>query len=206
MRLPPAIQALVRWSNWSLVPRWFGLASGLILILLLPIAGGTRSLLAWQESGSGAGSQTPSTSAPLGDVHALARLEPASGVIVVGGRPGARIDRIQVRAGDNVKPGQVLAILEGNDQAQAQLALAEAQKTRAVHQRAVQKKKLILEREQFDKLNKARLESFTKVFAARQRFDQITKQYTELQKTLQGKDRFDLEVKYFETETQSSER
>ena len=60
-----------------------------------------------------------------------------------------------------------------------------------------------LEREQFDRLNKARVESFTKVFGARQRFDQITKQYTELQKTLQGKDRFDLDVKYFETEMQS---
>ena len=135
-------------------------------------------------------------------MHALARLEPASGLIIVGARPGARIERIEVGPADSVTPGQVLAILEGHDQAWAQLALAEAQKTRAMHQRSVQKQKLALEREQFDKLQKSKLESAMRVFSSKQRFDEITKLYKELQPILQSKDRFDLELRYFEVETQ----
>lgn len=102
-----------------------------------------------------------------------------------------------------MKSGQVLAILEGHEQALAQLALAEAQKTRALHQRSLQKEKLKLEREQYDKLQKSKMESAMRVFATKQRFDEITKLYKELQATLQGKDRFDLEMRYFEAETQN---
>jgi HlyD family secretion protein len=152
---------------------------------------------------AGKGGQLSSTSNGPGDVHALARLEPASGLIIVGARPGARIERIEVGSTDSVTPGQVLAILEGHEQARAQLAVAEAQKTRALHQRVVQKQKLALEREQFDKLQKSKLESAMRVFSSKQRFDEITKLYKELQATLQGKDRFDLELRYFEAETQN---
>ena len=136
-------------------------------------------------------------------MHALARLEPTSGLIIVGARPGARIDRIEVGPADSVTPGQVLAILEGHNQARAQLALAEAQKTRALHQRSLQKQKLALEREQFDRLQKSKLESAMRVFSSKQRFDEITKQYKELHETLKGKDRFDVELRYFEAETQN---
>ena len=152
---------------------------------------------------SGSGGQLSRAPVEPGDVHALARLEPASGLIIVGARPGARIERIEIGPADSVTPGQVLAILEGHDQARAQLALAEAQKTRALHQRSVQKQKLALEREQFDKLQKSKLESAMRVFSSKQRFDEITKLHKELQPTLQGKDRFDLELRYFEAETQS---
>ena len=75
----------------------------------------------------------PAASPQPGDVHALARLEPLSGLIIIGGRPGARIERIEVGQGDKIAAGQLLAILEGHDQARAQLALAEAQKARALH-------------------------------------------------------------------------
>ena len=136
-------------------------------------------------------------------MHALARLQPASGLIVVGARPAARIERIETVPAESVTSGQVLAILEGHDQALAQLALAEAQKTRALHQRSVQKQKLALEREQFDKLQKAKLESAMRVFSSKQRFDEISKLYKELQATLKGKERFDLELRYFEAETQN---
>src|SRR5208337_3911843 len=104
-----------------------------------------------QPETTGSGGQLSKAPVQPGDVHALARLEPASGLLIVGARPGARIERIEVGPAEGVTPGQVLAILEGHDQAQAQLALAEAQKTRALHQRSVQKQKLALEREQFDK-------------------------------------------------------
>ncbi len=156
-----------------------------------------------QSDGAGGESQGSKAAIETGDVHALARLEPAAGLIIVGARPGARIEQIEVGAGDTVKPGQVLVVLEGHEQARAQLAVAEAQKTRAIHQRSVRKQKLGLEREQFDKVQKAKLESAMRVFSSKQRFDEITKLHKELLPTLQGKDRFDLELRYFEAETQS---
>ncbi len=138
-----------------------------------------------------------------GDVHALARLEPASGLILVGARPGARIERIVVGQGDKVGSGQLLAVLEGHDQATAQVALAEAQKARAIHQRELQKQKLALEREQFDKLQKARLESAGRVLSSKALFDEIATRYKEILPTVQGRERFDLELKYLGAENQN---
>ena len=156
-----------------------------------------------QSESARGGSQPSATPAQSSDVYALARLEPAAGLIIVGARPGARIERLKVGTGDSVKTGQTLAILEGNEPARAQIEVAEAQKARAMHRRSVQKQKLALEREQFDKLQKAKLESAMRVYASKQRFDEIRKLYKELQPTLQGKDRFDLELRYFEAETQN---
>jgi HlyD family secretion protein len=178
---------------------WFWLS----IALLFLCAWFNNHVSARQSENAGGGGQLSRTSIESGDVHALARLEPASGLIIVGARPGARIERIEVGPAELVTPGQVLAILEGHEQARAQLAVAEAQKTRALHQRSVQKQKLVLEREQFDKLQKSKLESAMRVFSSKQRFDEITKQYKELQATLKGKDRFDLELRYFEAETQN---
>lgn len=149
------------------------------------------------------GQPTPSTTPPPGDVRALARLEPLSGLMIIGARPGARIGRIEVAEGDRVKAGQLLAILEGHDQASAQVALAEAQKARAVHGRETQKKKLALEREKFDKLQKARNEMAMRVLASKALFDDIADTFKKLQPTLQGKERLEAEMKYLETETRN---
>ena len=192
-RFPSVPKAII--NSYSL----FWLSIGLLFFCLWL----SNHVSAFQQETTGSGGQPSRATGEPGDVHALARLEPASGLIIVGARPGARIERIEIGPADSVTPGQVLAILEGHDQARAQLALAEAQKTRALHQRSVQKQKLALEREQFDKLQKSKLESAMRVFSSRQRFDEITKLYKELQPTLQGKDRFDLELRYFEAETQS---
>jgi HlyD family secretion protein len=154
------------------------------------------------EPASREGQPSQSSIAP-GEVHALARLEPASGLIIVGARPGARIERIEVGPTESVMAGQMLAILEGHEQAQAQLALGNAQKTNALHQRSVHKQKLALEREQFDKTQKSKLDSALRVFSSKQRFEEITKLYKGLQETLKGKDRFDLELRYFEAEIQN---
>jgi HlyD family secretion protein len=175
----------------------------LSIALLFFCAWLSNHVSAVQPETTGGGGQPSGAPVEPGDVHALARLEPASGLIIVGARPGARIERIEVGPADSVTPGQVLAILEGHEQAQAQLALADAQKTRALHLRSVQKQKLALEREQFDKLQKSKLESAMRVFSSKQRFAEITKLYKELQPNLQGKDRFDLELRYFEAETQN---
>src|SRR5512135_2745159 len=71
-------------------------------------------------------------------VHALARLEPAGGLIVVGARPGIRIERVLVAAGDPVQAGQPLAILEGQAE--------------ALHQRAQRRNQVAVERALEDRL------------------------------------------------------
>ena len=114
-----------------------------------------------------------------------------------------RIERIEVGQGTKVAAGQLLAILEGHQQAGAQVALAEAEKARAIHQRSVQKQKLALDRERFDKLQKARNDQAVRVLASKALFDQITTSYKQIQPTLQGKDRLDAELKYLEAENQN---
>jgi HlyD family secretion protein len=90
-------------------------------------------------------------------VYALARLEPAGGLIVVGARPGARIGRVLIAVGDRVKAGQPLAILEGQEEARLRLALAEAQKAEARHKRALKRDQLAAERAREDRLQPIRL-------------------------------------------------
>ena len=90
-------------------------------------------------------------------MHALARLEPAGGLIVVGARPGIRIERVLVAAGDLVQAGQPLAILEGQAEARRRLALAEAQKAEALHQRAQRRNQVAVERAREDRLQPIRL-------------------------------------------------
>jgi ABC exporter DevB family membrane fusion protein len=84
-------------------------------------------------------------------VHALARLEPESGLLTVGARPGARILKIEVEEGAAVKPGQLLAILEGNEEARKQVDLAVARKAEAQERRSRARRKASLERRQIDK-------------------------------------------------------
>ena len=176
---------------------------GMGLLIVLVILG-----LSLRHAGSAPRSvaTAPTTEAPKdtssGDVHALARLEPASGLIVVGARPGARIERIAASSGDSVAAGAVLAVLEGNEQARLALALAEAQRALALHRKAVQRDKLRLEREQADQLQRARLASAGQALAARQTMGEITSLYQQLRNALAGKERFDLESRYFEIQAQ----
>jgi HlyD family secretion protein len=94
--------------------------------------------------------------APGATVNALARLEPADGLITVGMRPGQRIERVLVAVGDSVESGQALAVVEGETQARKQLALAEARKTDALRQRDRQRRKVATEREREDQVQKVR--------------------------------------------------
>jgi len=178
---------------------------GIVVAAVVLVLGGwlIRGLSAPVSETASQPSRAAEDPSRAGEIHALARLEPASGLILVGSRPGARIEQILVGQGYNVTAGDRLAILEGHGLATVQVAVAEAQKARAIHQRELQKQKLTLEREQFDKLQKARLESAPRVLSAKALFDQITTRYKELQPTLQGKDRFDLELKYLQAENQN---
>jgi HlyD family secretion protein len=90
-------------------------------------------------------------------VHALAKLEPVAGLVVVGLRPGTRVDRVLVAQGDVVKAGQPLAVTEGHEVARCQLALADARKADAICRRARERTRVALEREREDELQKARI-------------------------------------------------
>src|SRR5262245_20672698 len=83
-------------------------------------------------------------------VRALAHLEPESGVITIGARPGMRVEQVRVAEGQDVKAGELLAVLEGHDQRQRQLALAEAQRDAARFLRRLRREQLALERARFD--------------------------------------------------------
>jgi len=145
------------------------------------------------------------------EVHALARLAPEAGIINVGIRPGVRIDRIQVKEGDEVAPGAELAVLEGRAQAELQVALAEAQKTIAQAQkknaddlRALSRDKLALEREREDKLKSDRLSAQEHlVDIAKRRLDAAKEIYKTLGQAAVGKVKYDLDLAFFQAEAES---
>ena len=73
---------------------------------------------------------TTETATPLPqrvDVVALGRLEPKGEVIRVGGPTGERIKRLEIKEGDRVQTGQVLAYLENYDEQKAQRDVAASQ-------------------------------------------------------------------------------
>jgi HlyD family secretion protein len=138
-------------------------------------------------------------------IHALGRIEPATGLVVVGARPGARISKLEVKQGQKVKAGDILAILEGHELAEAQVALAEAQKARALHQRDVKKQELALEREQFDKLQDAKFKSSGTVLSSKALFDQIGTTYKKVieDATLPEKEKLAIQLNYLEAVNQN---
>ncbi len=93
----------------------------------------------WRGPRARSGTQAEPPPAPGGaggaTVHALARLEPKGGLIVVGVRPGTRVNQVLVAQGDLVKAGQALGVIEGHEAARFQLALAEARKADAISRR-----------------------------------------------------------------------
>lgn len=146
----------------------------------------------------------PNPGASDGDaVHALARLEPAAGVRIIGARPGVRIESIKVSEGDSVRAGDLLAILEGHSQAEKQLALAETQKKSADYQRELQRKRLALERESEDRLKTPRLDAATRINdLTQQRLKQMRDVLPKLNPLVEKDERakFDLAQTYFQVE------
>jgi HlyD family secretion protein len=86
----------------------------------------------------------------------LARLEPLGGLVVVGVRPGMRVESVLVGQGDVVKAGQPLAVTEGHEVARCELVLAQARKSDALSRRARERSRLALAREGEDKVRQAR--------------------------------------------------
>jgi HlyD family secretion protein len=112
-------------------------ARNLILALFVVALFGLATLLAWSRR---TGSSQPPARSGVATRHdadarttvaALGRLEPAGGVIDVGGTAGERVDRLAVAEGDQVRAGQELAFLGSYPLRLSERQLAEIQLSEA---------------------------------------------------------------------------
>ena len=143
---------------------------------------------------AGASAQPPTVEK---EVHALARIEPLHGSVTVGARPGVRVNEVLVHEGDEVKAGQPLAVLEGQEAARLQLAQAEAEKRRADDQKARQRERLVIARSREDRVQKVRLQTLVETHATLQnRVQALTSTRKDLEKlpAASPKDRIELDV------------
>jgi ABC exporter DevB family membrane fusion protein len=123
-------------------------AAALLLLTGLPV---------WAQQPTGAAGR--STTAASGRVMALGRIEPTGGLVQLGTAPGRRIEAIGVEEGADLPAGAEVAQIEGRSQAQAALALAEANRALALDQRARQREARAIERAREDRLQKPRLDA-----------------------------------------------
>jgi HlyD family secretion protein len=130
------------------ISRWRAVA------LALAVVGPVVGALVQAQTGREAADQVARSG-----IRALAYLEPESGAIAIGARPGMRVEQVRVAEGQDVKAGELLAVLEGHDQRERQLALAEAQRDAARFLRRLRREQLALERARFDRLKQPRLDS-----------------------------------------------
>jgi HlyD family secretion protein len=134
-------------------------------------------------------------------VRALARLEPESGVVSVGVRPGQRITRIMVKEGESVGTDKVLAVLEGRQAAEEQLAIAEATKKAADWKRGLRKRALEVERAATDETRKLQLESAKRsADLTKTKFETSSKMFKTFGSGLKGKELYDAEGALFQLE------
>jgi len=182
---------------------WASAAVGVVAIVVLTASIGVPRGVPPQtgrRTGESLGSLAGGVAVGAEAVVALARLEPASGVITIGARPGARIEQILVSPGDRVTVGQQLAILEGYEAAQIQLALAIARKEEAEFQRKLRARQLALQRDLEGKIQRSRIQAAPRVLKIRQRFEELEKLHESLRSSLEGRERFDLDLRFQEAE------
>jgi HlyD family secretion protein len=166
------------------------LASGAVALLAIGawrLGGSWLSPASAQETHStGPGAAAPTSGATRREAVALGRLLPASGLITVGARPGARVVELKVKEDDQVSAGTILANLEGQESARLQLAIAKAQQRRSLHERA------------------ARLAAARKAAEVTdQRLTKARELFGQFGATLKGKERYDAEMALYQLEMQA---
>jgi len=100
----------------------------------------TSSSVANRSYDDADGHASGSSAAPLSRVVALARLEPAGGLIELGGLPGDRIDSIAVKAGQNVAANQELVRFESYKLRELEMAAAKSQYDEAIKRQEAERK------------------------------------------------------------------
>lgn len=166
----------------------FALAMAVLVLIVLatraptPISAGSADAQTHHSSSGALAGTNKSRAAAV----ALARLLPTSGLTAVGARPGARIVELKVKEGDQVAAGAILAVLDGHDTAQSQLAMARARKARA------------------DEEWTARLDAARQAVAlVIPRRDAARKLYNQFSATLKGKERYDADMALHQIEMEA---
>ena len=99
------------------------LARSLLLGLIALLSVGTASTFVFWRLQTPTSEVTPETVTPqITTVTALGRLEPQGEVIQLsapGATSGTQVEQLLVKVGDQVKPGQVIAILDARDRRHA---------------------------------------------------------------------------------------
>ncbi len=108
------------------------MARSLVTILAVGTAVASLGYTGGMLHRRGGGETRSSSIAPASRVEpdrvtALGRLEPHGGLLAIAGPPGARIARIEVREGQDVRRGETLVVLEGRAELLAERAHLEAQ-------------------------------------------------------------------------------
>ncbi|MCU0567723.1 MAG: HlyD family efflux transporter periplasmic adaptor subunit [Oculatellaceae cyanobacterium Prado106] len=103
---------------------FFGIAGGAIALGLLGL--GVGRIMTPQAS-TPAASEVATATPQRVEVAALGRLEPRGEVIRVGGPTTERVQRLEVKQGDMVRPGTIIAYLESYEEQRAQRDLAASQ-------------------------------------------------------------------------------
>jgi HlyD family secretion protein len=83
------------------------------------------------------GAFTPGLAAPAGKIAALARVQPAGGIVTLEGPAGDAVAEVRVREGESVAAGAVLVVLQSEPAARAELAQAEVALREAREQQPV---------------------------------------------------------------------
>jgi HlyD family secretion protein len=176
----------------SVGARW-----ALALIVLAAAAYGGVKLIDTGAKEPPPPAQAQPASALRSEIHALARLEPATGLITVGARPGIRIEKLFISEGDEVKAGQELVVLEGRNAAEIELERAELRKRQADEHRARQRAQLAVARQREDRVDKARGEMLQDIYSTLEsRSESLKKVREDLAKIPQfsAKDKSDFDV------------
>lgn len=99
---------------------------GAIAVVILAAGWGVTQVLQSQAKDETSPSSVPTSVGPKA-IAALGRIEPAGGIIKVGGPSGQRIAQLLVKEGDQVTAGQALAYLESYEERLAERDLAASQ-------------------------------------------------------------------------------
>jgi HlyD family secretion protein len=116
-------------SSLSQLPSYFPKWVIVVIVLGVVVTGGTIIYsLKVSKSQPSQPTPSPSLTPESKSVTALGRLEPQGEVITVAASPtqgGAKVNKLLVKEGDEVKAGQLIAILDNYDRKRAEVTLAE---------------------------------------------------------------------------------
>ena len=137
------------------------------------------------------------------EVHALGRVEPATGLIVVGSRPGRGFLKSKSALGTRSRKGNYSRFLKGAIKPRPNLHSPRPRRRRS-KTNAQRARRSWRSNAQIDAAHTARLATATQIAEIlKKKFDESTLLYKTLGGTLSGRDKLDADSKYIELQVQS---